>query len=83
LTILPFSLQMVDKTRLIVTVDAGNTFVVGSFPRFDVDFHVVTNATEKWLFRYLIGGSTYDDKAEQSERQKDRHTCGVPLCPFF
>ena len=83
LTVFPFSLYMVDETRFVMAINTGDVLMVRCLPRFHVDCHVVANAAEKRLFRYLERCGPYDKSAEHYKREKNRHAGGVLLCPFL
>ena len=83
LTVFPFSFQMVEKTGFVVAINTGDVLMVRCLPRFHVDCHVVANAAEKRLFRYLERCGPYDKSAEHYKREKNRHAGGVLLCPFL
>jgi hypothetical protein len=83
LAVFPLSLQMVDESRFVMAVDTGYVLMVRCLPRIDINGHVVADTAEKRLLRYLVCGSTYDDKTESDKGDKNRHTRGVPFRPFF
>jgi len=46
LSIDPFPLQMVEKSRLIMALGTGHLAVTGGVPGLDIGIHLMANATE-------------------------------------
>jgi len=74
LAINPLPLQMIQKTRLIVTFRTGNMLVTGSPPRLHIGIHLVTDSTEGGGFRKPEKASK-DDQENNDARNKTDLDC--------
>lgn len=68
MTVGPLTLQVINESRFVMTVNAGHVFMRGTLPRVDIDRHIVTDTAEEGSLRYFIGC-----RKEYKDSQKDEH----------